>query len=426
MNSPPAAEAQIAAVEPDKLGPSQTPRNARPIEAQPAAAPPVAADAHASASSIEARPEHSTMKAAADRAAQPIAALPRLSATALALMVWSIVVLLLLARLVRTELRFRSRFRLLAQFDPSRLAIDLDRLRRLAGVTQKIRVVECDDITSPAVCGIVRPTIILPRAIASSLTASQLRWVLLHELAHVRRRDLLVVVFQRLAAILHFFNPAVWIANHLIHRLREYACDDAALSLCDTSAVDSGEAFLTILRHAADSHRGLDGALGVFGLDSRASLFLRIGRLLDCDRPIRTRLGAWSFCGLALLAAIALPNLRRHRNGCRSAGRRFRENSRHNCRRSRCRRRAFLRIARRGSGWKAGAPGDGRAAHRRPADARTNCARQVRSPGHVRTVRDRGRRGVPDHEVSRDAQDAQREHRYARLCTLLGTVVARK
>ncbi|HEX4143613.1 MAG TPA: carboxypeptidase regulatory-like domain-containing protein [Pirellulales bacterium] len=298
LDSPPTAGTPIAAVASDKPGPSQQTRHARATEAKPVAAPPVAAESN---SSLEARSEHSTMK---------VAAAPRLSATTLALTLWSIVVLLLLVRLVRTELRFRARFRLLATLDPSRLAIDLDQLRRLAGVTQAVRVVECDDITSPAVCGIVRPTIILPRAIAASLTAPQLRWVLLHELAHVRRRDLLVVVFQRLAAILHFFNPAVWIANHFIHRLREYACDDAALSRCGTSAVDSGEAFLTILRHAAGNHRGLDGALGVFGLDSRASLFLRIGRLLDSDRPIRTRLGAWSFCGLALLAAIALPNLR--------------------------------------------------------------------------------------------------------------------
>ena len=97
------------------------------------------------------------------------------------------------------------------------------------GSPRRSAIVEDDAIAAPAVWGIARPTIILPRGIAVVLTAEQLRWVLLHELAHVRRRDLIVLTLQRFAAILHFFNPAIWIANRIIHQLREYACDDLAL-----------------------------------------------------------------------------------------------------------------------------------------------------------------------------------------------------
>jgi len=88
--------------------------------------------------------------------------------------------------------------------------------------------------------------------------------------------DLIVVALQRFAAILHFFNPAIWIANRIIHQLREYACDDLALSLSRSTAVESGEAFVRILRHADRGRRGLEGALGVFGLDSRACCFRRL------------------------------------------------------------------------------------------------------------------------------------------------------
>ena len=115
--------------------------------------------------------------------------------------------------------------------DESRLAVDVRDLCRRAGVSETIRLVEDDSVAVPAVWGIARPTIILPRGIASTLTAEQLRWVLLHELAHVRRRDLIVLMLQRFAAILHFFNPAIWIANRIIDQLREYACDDLAVSL---------------------------------------------------------------------------------------------------------------------------------------------------------------------------------------------------
>ncbi len=235
---------------------------------------------------------------------------PQLTPPAVCLLAWLLGVVVLFNRLARTQFRFRARIQYLVPVDGAQLGVDIGELCRRAGVTQTIRIIESEDIRSPAVSGILRPTIILPRGIASSLSAQQLRWVLLHELAHIRRCDLLVVVVQRSAAILHFFNPAVWIANRVIHRLREYACDDLAVSLGDGSAVESGEAFMQILRHAQGSPRVLDGALGIFGLDSRASCFLRVRRLLDTERRIHTRLGRWAFAGLLLAAVAALPHLR--------------------------------------------------------------------------------------------------------------------
>src|SRR5262249_11112968 len=114
----------------------------------------------------------------------------------------------------------------------------------------------------------------------------------------------------RIAAILHFFNPVIWIANRVIDQLREYACDDVAAALCQASAVESGEAFVRTLQHAGLGRRGLVGALGIFGLDARASCLRRVRRLLDTDPPLRTPTGGWSLCGLLLLAALALPHLR--------------------------------------------------------------------------------------------------------------------
>ena len=122
--------------------------------------------------------------------------------------------------------------------------------------------------------------------------------------------DLIVVMLQRIAAILHFFNPVVWFANRVIHQLREYACDDLALALGHASGVESGEAFVRILRHASGRRRGLNGALGVFGLDSRAACLRRVSRLLDTGRPIRPAPGVWSFWGFLVLAVISLPCLR--------------------------------------------------------------------------------------------------------------------
>jgi len=234
---------------------------------------------------------------------------PSLNVSATAMLVWLLGVAFLSGRLALIQLRFRMRIKQLEPVDESRLRLDLRELCRRIRMTRAVRVILSDEISAPAVWGIFQPTIILPRTIASTLSSQQLQWVLLHELAHIRRVDLVVVACQRLAAVLHFFNPAVWIANQMIHRLREYACDDLAVALSDTSAVDTGEAFLLILRQANRNAHHLNGALGVFGLDSRASCFARVRRLMDTERSIRIGLDRRSLCGLILLAAISLPHI---------------------------------------------------------------------------------------------------------------------
>jgi BlaR1 peptidase M56/Carboxypeptidase regulatory-like domain len=250
------------------------------------------------------------MAPTASAPAGPVSEPPHLSASAMVMLAWLIGVMVLSGRLVGTQLRFRARLLRASPLDESKLAVDLSEVRRCAGVHRAIRIVEHDSIAAPSVWGIIRPTIILPRGLASALTAQELRWVLLHELAHVRRGDLIVLTLQRLAAILHFFNPAIWVANRVVHQLREYACDDLAVALGHSSAVESGEAFVRVLRHAGRGRRGLEGALGVFGLDSRASCFSRVRRLLDTERPIRTSTGAWPLGALILFAVVSLPHLR--------------------------------------------------------------------------------------------------------------------
>jgi hypothetical protein len=223
---------------------------------------------------------------------------------------WLIIVGLLSGRFFAIQLRFRTRIRHAVPIDRSSLPVDVIELCRCAGVPETIAIVEHDLIAVPSVWGTIRPKIILPRGIAAILTAEQMRWALLHELAHVRRRDLIVVAVERVAAILYFFNPAIWIANRVIDQLREHSCDDLAVSASHVSGVECGEAFVRILQHATGRRGGLDGALGVFGFDSRTSCFGRLRRLLDSDRPIRAAPGTLSICGLITIALLAIPHFR--------------------------------------------------------------------------------------------------------------------
>ena len=109
------------------------------------------------------------------------------------------------------------------------------RFRKLitrSGVEGSVRVRISGKVAVPLVIGIIRPAILMPAAMISLMPVEQLDSILAHELAHVKRHDLLVNLIQSLMEVLFFFHPAVWILSEGIRRDREQCCDDLALDLC--------------------------------------------------------------------------------------------------------------------------------------------------------------------------------------------------
>ncbi len=95
-------------------------------------------------------------------------------------------------------------------------------------IRQQVTLLLHPDKTIPVVWGIFRPRLMLPAA-AQDWSDEQLRSVLLHELAHIKRRDVLGQLLAQLACALHWFNPLVWFAAWRLHVERERACDDLVL-----------------------------------------------------------------------------------------------------------------------------------------------------------------------------------------------------
>ncbi len=228
---------------------------------------------------------------------------PALSIQAVLMLAWSCCAFLLLARFAWAMKRTRRLMRQAVPLPPDRLPVDLGALPRALGLRRGVRWAVDQRLDSPAVGGLFRPAVIVPPDLHESLTPNQLTWVLLHELAHVRRGDLWVVMFQRVLQAVFFFNPAVHLANWIIDELREYACDDAALAACKTSRGECGEGFLTIIERSAGRPPVSAPALGLF--EGKLLIRRRLVRILDNRRTIHARLSRPAACGLVVLA-IAL------------------------------------------------------------------------------------------------------------------------
>ncbi|HEY4217241.1 MAG TPA: M56 family metallopeptidase [Gemmatimonadaceae bacterium] len=115
------------------------------------------------------------------------------------------------------------------------------------------RLVVSDEIEMAFACRALAPTIVLPAA-AREWSDDRRRAVLMHELAHVKRHDLIGHAFGRIACALYWFHPLVWVAAKNLRAESERACDDLVLS-CGTRASEYAQHLLdmvtSVRRHGA-------------------------------------------------------------------------------------------------------------------------------------------------------------------------------
>ncbi len=122
-------------------------------------------------------------------------------------------------------------------------------IRETPGISHlapRVRVIESDEASMPMTWGVRRPTLLVP-ANASAWPEWKCRNVLLHELAHVERRDCLTQIVAQLACAVYWFNPLAWVAVHRMRVERELACDDRVIS-AGSAATEYAEILLEVAR----------------------------------------------------------------------------------------------------------------------------------------------------------------------------------
>jgi beta-lactamase regulating signal transducer with metallopeptidase domain len=106
----------------------------------------------------------------------------------------------------------------------------LEDCKALMGIRTPVTLIEMAAIDGPTLFGFVRPRLLLPMGLAANFTREELRHVFLHELAHIKRHDILAGWVTLALQTVHWFNPLVWVAFHRLRADREMACDALALS----------------------------------------------------------------------------------------------------------------------------------------------------------------------------------------------------
>ncbi len=233
------------------------------------------------------------------------------------LFLWAGVVLLLLVRLLLCRAALWRLGRSSQRITEGTWTELLTEVARHLRLVRPIRLLQSNKPLMPMAWGVLRTRILLPGQ-AVGWVPERRRAVLLHELAHVRRRDCLTQLLTNLACALHWFNPFVWIVRRRMTTECERACDDLVL----TAGLRPSE-YAEHLVEIATAHRGNRPFVSVVAIAMArpSKLEGRLTALLDATicRRGATRMAILAGALIALTFATPLAVLRAEQPGDRES-----------------------------------------------------------------------------------------------------------
>lgn len=173
------------------------------------------------------------------------------------------------------------------------------RLRQRLAISERVRLVRTMRLVSPIVTGCWRPVIMIPASIFGGYPPEQIEALILHELLHIKQRDLWVHRLQLVLETLFFYHPATWWISRVVHDEREFRCDAAVVEITG----DRLSYARALSRTASMLEVGAHSALSSTG----GPLMSRIRSIVQSSttaRPGRLAAAAWSMAAVGLFVAL--------------------------------------------------------------------------------------------------------------------------
>jgi len=215
-------------------------------------------------------------------------------------LVWILGIISLVFIYVRNEYFFHK---LLKNSEPFMVQTNLAELTARLGIKVSVALRLSTNAPAPFTKGFRKPVIYLPRS-ALGWNEQQLNHVLCHELAHIKRNDILIITLQNIVNVLYFFHPLVWLANQQLNFQREKICDDIAVNILNENPVKYGRTLMDNLESFLVHRRLPLIANGLFF--SRKTIVRRFEYLLNHGKEIKMKLGFVHKTVIALLGVFII------------------------------------------------------------------------------------------------------------------------
>jgi beta-lactamase regulating signal transducer with metallopeptidase domain len=216
--------------------------------------------------------------------------------------IWVAVAALMLFRLAAGVWRVQQLRQDFSEIDLAGLTPEIAEIVRGFGEHRGVKLCASNALAVPAAVGFFPPAIVLPAKLLPQLSPEEIKLILLHELAHIRRWDNWTNLVLQLLKAVFFFHPAVWWIERHLALEREMACDDFVLEETAGPAAYAS----SLISFAEKLHNARSLALAQNLVSRMCHMSLRVTQILDQQRPKPTLLWKSALGVSAGMFALAL------------------------------------------------------------------------------------------------------------------------
>jgi beta-lactamase regulating signal transducer with metallopeptidase domain len=216
--------------------------------------------------------------------------------------VWASVAVVGLVRVALALLQIRRLRSKSSALDEQTLSPELAALIGEFRRSRPVQLLVSKQLEVPTAIGFFKPAIVLPAWLLEGTPVEELKFILLHELAHLRRRDDWTNLAQQIVKAFLFFLPSIWWIERKLSLDREMACDDAVLAHSGTP-----RAYAECLAHVAErSFLRRQLALAQAAVARLRQLTMRVTKILDPSRPRPSQLWKPAVPAVVVIAGLCV------------------------------------------------------------------------------------------------------------------------
>jgi beta-lactamase regulating signal transducer with metallopeptidase domain len=221
---------------------------------------------------------------------------------AIVVSLWLLGAIICLALQIARLTKFVFRIRSSETVDSKHVESLVARLATQLGVRQHVHLLVTESLVSPAVIGLLRPTVLVPSSVVEQ-PAKQLETLIAHELIHIRRGDLWWALLQTIAGAVFWFHPFVRFAVAAVTRESERSCDEETIASLGCDPVDYARSLLQIL----EQKQKLVVAPAVPGVKPIEVTSARLERVMKLGHGSQKRTPWWIWVVLIACSVAVLP-----------------------------------------------------------------------------------------------------------------------
>jgi bla regulator protein BlaR1 len=203
----------------------------------------------------------------------------------------------------KRNIRLNQNLKIGKRIEDEKLLACLKMCKKKLGIKRDVPIKEVYNLNTPALYGVLNPVLLIPVDLLNQCGIEQLKYAVLHELAHLKRRDIPMNFLLSALIVIHWFNPLIWYAFYKMRQDTEMACDELVLSHLEPSEQKGYGLTLIHLVEIFSSNLKLANAVGFLG--SKTFIKKRINRIASYrKRSVKKSVFAVLVFAVLVLAAF--------------------------------------------------------------------------------------------------------------------------